>query len=851
MPDDPPTEALEQALDGFDRASIAEALTEAEAERKRVLEQFPVTAWPELPLERYALGQEDSEETYCRWLEFRTPYLGSIRGGIARKLIIYKHRNKPGWYFDEATFESVEAAWTAVRAAFVRAIELAAQSAWEEIDALTELRSGPALVLKTLHIYYPSDVLPVYSQDHLRRFLRILGSAAAEDASLGPLALNRRLLAELRSSSELADWHTIELMNFLYERLRPPAHRIVKIAPGEGAKYWDECLQGGYICVSWDEIGDLREYESKEDFQDAFLGAYLDEYNNQRNVASKKANEVWTLRELDPGDLVVANRGTTEVLAVGTVVEPGYVWDETRSEYRHTVRVDWDTTYAQTIPAERRWAFVTVAPIPERLRSLVLRRDGAPPPPPPADPLLQEIADVLERKGQAILYGPPGTGKTFHAGRFAVWWLASRNGRTGVDVLGDPEDFKRVERELGRGAAPANVWWIVANPSEWSWDRLFADGRVVYRQGRLRRNYALVKPGDLVVGYQATPQKRVVALARVQGEFGAIREDGQPGLPLEPVTPVANGPVWEEISADPVLATSEPVRFRNQGTLFRLSQAEGEHVLSLLAERDPAVADALGGAPEEAVGELTRVTFHPSYAYEDFVEALRPVAGPSGGGFSLELVDGVFKRVCAEARATPERSYLILVDEINRANVARVFGELITLLERDKRGVEVVLPQSREIFSVPPNVFVLGTMNTADRSIRLLDAALRRRFGFVELMPNVELLEGERIGNLPLDEFLTGLNERIARAHGREKQIGHSFFLHDGRALADADAFARVIRHEIVPLLQEYCFDDYGQLVDFLGPDLVDLETLSLNHEALADSERLIAALERHYRPAA
>src|SRR6266511_6390596 len=107
MPDASHPEVLQRALDGFDRASIAAALTEAEAERDMVLEKFPIAGWPELPLERYALGQEISEDTYCRLLEFRTPYLGSIRGGSSRKLIIYKHRNKPGWYFDEATFDSV------------------------------------------------------------------------------------------------------------------------------------------------------------------------------------------------------------------------------------------------------------------------------------------------------------------------------------------------------------------------------------------------------------------------------------------------------------------------------------------------------------------------------------------------------------------------------------------------------------------------------------------------------------------------------------------------------------------------------------------------------------------------
>src|SRR5690606_18660653 len=119
---------------------------------------------------------------------------------------------------------------------------------------------------------------------------------------------------------------------------------------------------------------------------------------------------------------------------------------------------------------------------------------------------------------------------------------------------------------------------------------------------------------------------------------------------------------------------------------------------------------------------LTRLTFHASYSYEDFIEGFRPVAAKDGN-LALRLEDGIFKRVCREAQANPDKPYLVLIDEINRANVAKVLGELITLLERDKRGMRVSLPQSKESFTIPPNVYVLATMNTADRSIKLLDAA--------------------------------------------------------------------------------------------------------------------------------
>ena len=156
----------------------------------------------------------------------------------------------------------------------------------------------------------------------------------------------------------------------------------------------------------------------------------------------------------------------------------------------------------------------------------------------------------------------------------------------------------------------------------------------------------------------------------------------------------------------------------------------------------------------------------------------------------------------------------------------------------------MTLPQSRESFDVPPNVHVLGTMNTADRSIRLLDAALRRRFAFIELLPDTTLLEGSVVGGLDLGLFLGLLNDRIAKVEGREKQIGHSFLLDgDGQPLADADTFAAQFRHEIIPLLQEYAFEDYLELESYLGKGIVDVDSQRIRPGLLDNSQALLDAL--------
>lgn len=504
------------------------------------------------------------------------------------------------------------------------------------------------------------------------------------------------------------------------------------------------------------------------------------------------------------------------------------------------MRVKWDASHAKEIESQKKWAFLTVAPVHAALYNQIVNGKVKLPP----DPLLKEIQHAIERKGQVILYGPPGTGKTYQARRFAVWWLLSNEGHKDPEaVLVDRAAFDVAEKSLTTVQVAGRVWWVVANPKTWVWDKLFKDGKVEYKYGKLRKNYPLVQPGDLVIGYQASPDKRIVALAKISRGLEA-KETEDPRIQLMPVARVKDGHTHAELLDDPVLKNSEPVRCRHQGTLFALTPEETDCLLAQLAERNPELQDHL--EVEDNFGTLTRLTFHPSYSYEDFIEGYKPV-DTAGGTLVLRLEDGVLKRVCNEARANPGKKYLLLVDEINRANIAKVFGEIITLLEKDKRNLLITLPQSKQSFTIPPNVYLLGTMNTADRSIKLLDAALRRRFAFLELMPEVDMLQGAKVGGLPLDDFLVELNRRIAQREGREKQIGHSYLLENGRPVDEVEELARRFRQEMLPLLQEFCYDDYTTLAYYLGKKLVDEEAQSLNMEILGNPDLLLEVLEEEF----
>lgn len=294
---------------------------------------------------------------------------------------------------------------------------------------------------------------------------------------------------------------------------------------------------------------------------------------------------------------------------------------------------------------------------------------------------------------------------------------------------------------------------------------------------------------------------------------------------------------------------------------------------------DPGHALADGGDVSDLnqrIAELSRgdrprlrfVTFHPSFAYEDFVEGIRPDPLAAVGEPQFKVRDGVFKAICRDAEAAlrealaewdrtnsspgavpdwtegergrwvhaippglPDtvlaraKRYVLVIDEINRGNVAKILGELITLIEPDKRlggenPIQVVLPYSQDVFGVPPNLYLIGTMNTADRSIAQVDVALRRRFEFEELAPDFGVVR-KRFSKKEdwMEAAITGLehlNAQILKQPelGRDKRIGHAYLMR----VDNEDALVRVFERQIFPLLADYCWGDYNILEGVLGP---------------------------------
>ena len=237
-------------------------------------------------------------------------------------------------------------------------------------------------------------------------------------------------------------------------------------------------------------------------------------------------------------------------------------------------------------------------------------------------------------------------------------------------------------------------------------------------------------------------------------------------------------------------------------------------------------------------GRLAFVTFHPSYAYDDFVEGIRAKTTDIHG-IEYFVKDGIFKNLCEKAREALEENqnapkYYLIIDEINRGNISKIFGELVTLIEEDKRignenEITLELPcsfsgekdvETREKegeFGIPNNLYIIGTMNTADRSIALVDLALRRRFDFLEIMPKPELLATAKVYGINLGNLLRTINNRIVEKGERDKQIGHAYLMKNGQPISNEEDLKNTWFYKILPLINEYFYGRWEDIAYVLS----------------------------------
>lgn len=459
-----------------------------------------------------------------------------------------------------------------------------------------------------------------------------------------------------------------------------------------------------------------------------------------------------------------------------------------------------------------------------------------------------------------ILYTGRDAGKD-EDGSF-IWKL-----RDELSAALDKADLSGIE--LYVAAAPGEqdrgYWWLNANPKIWS----FADiavGEVqsytLYNENgnkrRIFQNFLDAKAGDMIIGYESNPVKQIVAIGRVSAE-----QDGEK-LFFEKVEGLTSPIDYATLKGCPELERME--YFQNpQGSLFKLTRGEYDFILDMIREENPVATEAsidaytksdfldevymtekryenlvavlrnkkniiLQGAPgvgktfaarrlawsmmgEKDDSRIEFVQFHQNYSYEDFMMGYKPVED----GFELKY--GIFYRFCQKAANQPDKEFFFIIDEINRGNMSKIFGELLMLIEKDYRGTKATLAYNGLSFSVPKNLYIIGMMNTADRSLAMIDYALRRRFSFFEVEPGFDS-EGfiqyqNSLNNETLNELVNkvkDLNREISldKSLGKGFCIGHSYFC--GRDVCTEEWLHSIVDYDILPMLSEYWFDDANKL---------------------------------------
>ena len=473
-----------------------------------------------------------------------------------------------------------------------------------------------------------------------------------------------------------------------------------------------------------------------------------------------------------------------------------------------------------------------------------------------------------------------GVKPTARADGSTQWWLVLYTGRD-ADKDEDGSFIWKLRDELSKALEQTDLsdielyatsdeedcgyWWLNANPKIWSFSDI-AVGEVqsytLYNENgnkrRIFQNFLDAKVGDRIIGYESNPVKQIVAIGRV-----STAQDGEK-LFFEKTEGLTSPIDYAALKECPELERME--YFQNpQGSLFKLTKGEYDFILDMIREENPVAAEAsidaytksdfldevymtekryeslvavlrnkkniiLQGAPgvgktfaarrlawsmmgEKDDGRIEFVQFHQNYSYEDFVMGYKPVAD----GFELKY--GIFYRFCQKAANQPDKEFFFIIDEINRGNMSKIFGELLMLIERDYRGAKATLAYNGLSFSVPKNLYIIGMMNTADRSLAMIDYALRRRFSFFEVEPGFDS-EGfiryqNELNHETLNELVSkvkDLNREIAadKSLGKGFCIGHSYFC--GRDVCTEEWLHSVVDYDILPMLSEYWFDDASKL---------------------------------------
>lgn len=738
---------------------------------------FPLEALKDMPLERYSnLNKEDS---FCYWLESRTYELGSFWGGSSYKFLIYRYNNKPAEGDPRITFDdkyawysnlgkdTAEEAYQVVRDEIVKVATLAQQGDFDAIDSLDRL--GHSYKWKIAFLYSKENLIPIYNRGMLQIVAKELGMKNVQKVRTVDI---QRFLWGQKGDKDLYDFYD-ELLKILDAKTKGNSFEDIKAA-------MIEKLEG-----------------------------------NDRFVAKKSGKDfLW----IGTKDGVLGNDACHYEIVNDTFKKAGHSKDfvfvemhhegKKGNEFKELQNVEGIKTFPWTIRGERindkGWN-IKAYPLDELTNKLLEE--------------LEAFDDVIGEKARAIALEskePSSDGKQY--------------------------------------------WWLVGNPKIWSIAKMQVGEEQEYTlyndEGHKRKVFQYfvdAKEGDMVIGYESTPTKQIV------GRLTISRSSDGHSVAFKNIEALPSPISLSTLKSTPELQQMEFLK-SSQGSFFKLTEDEYDVIMDLIREDNPLPKGEtketydrtkfleevyvsyhdyekleslllrkqnliLQGAPgvgktfaakrlayaimgEKDDSRIMQVQFHQNYSYEDFVMGYKP---NDNGGFDMKY--GVFHKFCSKAKVDKGHKYFFIIDEINRGNLSKIFGELLMLIEKDYREKEIQLAYNDETFAVPSNVYIIGMMNTADRSLAMIDYALRRRFSFFEMKPGFESVQFEKYVKKLADSHLEKLIKAVIELNkviaeddslGTGFCIGHSYLCN----LGFHDSLENIVEYDIIPMLREYWFDN-------------------------------------------
>lgn len=621
-------------------------------------------------------------------------------------------------------------------------------------------------------------------------------------------------------------------------KLNKESRNYFKFAPGSQASEWERFHNENIIAIDFN-FDDLNKFESREEMNKE-IGLKEDDKSN-------KTWNLWLFKTANIGDVVFATKGVNTCLGIG-IIEGSYFFDGIWDNFNHRRKVKWITDkvyqYKSNTLKNYKNLFRPDTFSPTIVYEFILNEYVR---------LYPELASIFAANN--------------------LKFTAEKIGTTPI-VLEPLVEIDEVNEET----EPLNFWWLNANPKIWSISNHTEGQRQTYtthnEKGNKRRIYKYfeaAKEGDLIIGYESTPTKQIKAIYEVTK--GIHNTANGEEIEFELVEKLEIPVHWNDLKNNAALQHCE-VFINNQGSLFKLREEEYDIIREIIDNKNiitekllqssnikkykftddsdkPFISEAdflqtvallkrkkniiLQGPPgvgktfiarklayeimqEIKDANIEMVQFHQSYSYEDFIQGLRPT---QKGGFDLR--DGIFYSFCQRALAHPDRPFFFIIDEINRGNLSKIFGELMMLIEADKREEKFALKltyaeDEEDRFYVPSNLYIIGTMNTADRSLAIVDYALRRRFAFITLQPDYgnnfrSFLASKGLSAGMVEHIcsaVTKVNSKIKEDInlGEGFQIGHSYFCTFTTNEDENKWWSEILSFELKPLLEEIWFDD-------------------------------------------